>query len=641
MNTSDINITNLDSKFADMIRIKNKNNLDPKVQEYFNKFINLFNTQNDIDIKKNILEKLIKVFPKNYNLYFLMGYTFKDINQDLSLEYYKKCYNLNKKHVNNLHELGRILFSKGRYQDVINIVDDSYRDNSDILDNIHIKSLYAFSYIKDKKLEKAEKLMVDLINSFDENEIKSLIKNYDKNNDNSLVDLYFSSINNISYMYGDLGRYNKSIFYIGKIIDFFKLNKNVENEKKYIYSNLLVYYDYIYTNNTKNRLDIFSRFNELYEQDKLEVDKLDKVVNKNKTKLGYVSSDFIKHAVSNFIIPILKNHDKNKFDIILFDNSEHNIINVRSFINDSTIKIIKITHLDTDKAYDIIKSEKVDLLFDLNGHTDGNRLDIFAKKPSRKQISYIGYPNSTGIKSIDYRIVDNITDKNTDKSLYTEKLLFMPKCFLCYESYQQQQPVQIIDNGRDIILGSMNRENKNSIQLLKVWRDIFRKTKQLSLPVKIIIKVNANDDKSLNERKTFYKNMLEIKEDKEIILISSNMSTKQYFETFGKIDLLLDTFPYSGTTTSCNALYNSTPIVTLYKDNCHSHNVTSSILINSGLEELVAYTEDEYVDKVVEMCKDKFSIYNLKNSVHKKFQNLMDTKKFILDYENLINKIIL
>jgi protein O-GlcNAc transferase len=332
-----------------------------------------------------------------------------------------------------------------------------------------------------------------------------------------------------------------------------------------------------------------------------------------------------------------------KYDIYLFDNTEkesnHNLLKTELEKRKKYIKTYNISKLNTIQVCELIRNEEIDILFDLNGHTDGNRLDVFSKKPSPIQVSYIGYPNTTGLKTIDYRIVDKITDKITNQEHYSEKLVFLEKCFLLYNSYQQQFPVNIIDNGDEIILGSMNRENKNSKELLKVWKNILKKCKQENLnKIKILIKVNGSDQETLLERKKYYKNILEIS-DNNIIIVSSSMSTEEYFDTFGKIDVLLDTFPYSGTTTSCNSLYNSTPIVTLYKDNCHCQNVTSSLLIHSGLEELVTYSEQEYIDKVLDFCRNKSKIYEYKKNIHYLFNNYMNPKNFMKKYEKIIDEL--
>lgn len=105
------------------------------------------------------------------------------------------------------------------------------------------------------------------------------------------------------------------------------------------------------------------------------------------------------------------------------------------------------------------------------------------------------------------------------------------------------------------------------------------------------------------------------------------------------IDILLDTSPYSGTTTTCNALYNSIPVITLYNENIHCHNVSSSILINMGNPELVAYSEEEYIEKTIQLVNSPEKIENYKKSLNKNFNKLMEPKEFMKSYENTLEEL--
>jgi predicted O-linked N-acetylglucosamine transferase (SPINDLY family) len=174
----------------------------------------------------------------------------------------------------------------------------------------------------------------------------------------------------------------------------------------------------------------------------------------------------------------------------------------------------------------------------------------------------------------------------------------------------------------------LNKENKNGREVLECWREIMHKTSN----TKILIKLNSKDN--MNERKTFYKNKLDIDDDRMILL--EPCSDEKYIETFSMIDILLDTFPYSGTITTCNSLYNSVPIVTLYHKDYHAHNVSSSILMNSGFPELVCYDKESYVQKTIELSRNPIEVRRYKSEIHDKFCELMDPKKFMPEFENLL-----
>jgi hypothetical protein len=153
---------------------------------------------------------------------------------------------------------------------------------------------------------------------------------------------------------------------------------------------------------------------------------------------------------------------------------------------------------------------------------------------------------------------------------------------------------------------------------------------------KLLIKVNSKDN--IEERIKYYSQLLGIEKNRLILI--TKVSNEEYIDLFYNIDIMLDTFPYSGTTTTCNSLYNSIPVITLYNKDLHSHNVSSSLLINSGLNELVAYSMEEYIEKTVLLCNDKERINDYKKNIHGKFENLMNEKEFMKDYEKLLLELI-
>jgi len=129
--------------------------------------------------------------------------------------------------------------------------------------------------------------------------------------------------------------------------------------------------------------------------------------------------------VSNFILPILKNHNREQFDVYLFSNRN----DVWHKYRDINVTIYKICGLSMIEAADLIHSHEIDILFDLNGHTENSRLDLFSLNPAPIQISYLGFPNTTGLEAIKYRITDSIADNPESSQVYSETLIRMPRCF--------------------------------------------------------------------------------------------------------------------------------------------------------------------------------------------------------------------
>jgi predicted O-linked N-acetylglucosamine transferase (SPINDLY family) len=386
-----------------------------------------------------------------------------------------------------------------------------------------------------------------------------------------------------------------------------------------ILGNILIISDYIYFDSTQKH-DLLTHINTMYTETKYFGEHTRTV--STQLKIGYVSSDFSMHAVSNFILPILENHNKQRFQIFLYSTKQ----NVSSHFFQLGFPIKNIYGIPSINAAKMIYDDRIDILFDLNGHTDGSRMDVFALNPAPVQITYMGYPNTTGLKSMHYRLTDNISDHPDTTQLYSEKLVYLPSFFLLFKSILQTVPVVPRKTDNTIYLGSLNKENKSSPDVIRVWKEIMKNNEN----TKIIIKTNGFID-----RTEYYKKSLCVTEDR-LILLNNSLSNDEYVALFSKIDILLDTFPYSGTTTTCNALYNSVPVVTLYNKDYHSHNVSSSILIHCGFPELVAQTFQEYVDKTTALIKNTAQIDVYKATIHNAFNKYMNASEFMRSYEETL-----
>jgi predicted O-linked N-acetylglucosamine transferase (SPINDLY family) len=347
-----------------------------------------------------------------------------------------------------------------------------------------------------------------------------------------------------------------------------------------------------------------------------------------KIRIGYVSSDFIGHAVSNFILPILQNHNQDLFEVVLFPNN----IRISEELLELGIEYHNIFKLKDKEAADLIHSLEIDILIELNGYTGNNRVAVLSYCPAPVQISYLGYPNTLGTDFIQYRITDEIVDPVDTIQYYSETLIRLPKCFLLYQPWHQTEPTKPRKTKGTVILGSLNKENKTSPEVLNTWKQILQECPN----TKLLIKLDTTDDKA--ERVLFYKEKLGVSENQLILITKTDKET--YSKLFGMIDVLLDTFPYSGTTTTCNALYNSIPVVTLYQRNCHAHNVSTYVLKNCHLEELVAYSTEEYIEKVKSLVTDASRIDAYKNTIHRAFVHLMNPSEFMGVYENNLQSFI-
>jgi predicted O-linked N-acetylglucosamine transferase (SPINDLY family) len=608
------NLTIFNNSFNDILS-NPVNNID--YDNFYNNGIELLlkYTEN-IDIRENVLNKMIFVFPDKYELYYYMGYIYKDVDKSKALLWFKLCYEKNPTYIENFLDFSRILFDNQFFNYIVFLNKDNFLELSD--DN-RAQILCANLQLQSGKLLLAKKKFLDILKKNDTDHHK-------------LCTIYL----NLASIYNKFNDFHNCLSYLKKSYECAYTNNLSFSFKKAIITDIFLGIDYIYYQ--KSDFNIFHKsllsdghINEIYG----EFNSYD-FTNRsnNRLKIGYISSDFFLHAVSNFILPIIENHSYKKMDIYLFSNSKNRD---NSFLEKvPACHYINIFLKEAKDVADIIYNNDIDILIDLNGHTPYNSLEVLTFNPAPIQMTYIGFPNSTHIPSIKYRITDKIADNCDSLQKYSEKRIYLPKCFLLFDSVIQKEPVNYRECAPEdfIILGSLNRENKNSPECLNVWRKILKENKR----TKILIKINGND--TVEERTAYYLDKLELNDDASRLIIVDKLSDEDYIQLFYKIDILLDTFPYSGTTTSCNALYNSVPVISLYHKDYHAHNVTSSLLINSGLAELVAYNEEEYIQKVIQLSTSLEILNEYKRNIHTLFMKLMDKKEFMKSYEDLLINIL-
>jgi predicted O-linked N-acetylglucosamine transferase (SPINDLY family) len=303
--------------------------------------------------------------------------------------------------------------------------------------------------------------------------------------------------------------------------------------------------------------------------------------------------------------------------------------------------VVKNTSPEELKA--LIQAQNIDILFDLSAHTGDNRLDTFVLKPAPIQISYCGYPNSAGIRSMDYRLTDTYCDSEKEsQKYYQERLVFLKNSFLCYtpsmgiENIPDIAVVQPCKKNGYVTFGCFNRYNKINSKVVDVWEKILKQAPNARLVMKTKEFLTPKIKKQFLDQ---FKDQTVL--DRVTILPYSDTYI-DHLPDYNKMDISLDTFPYSGTTTSCESLMMGVPVLTLFDKirHYHSQNVTTSLLKNSGLEEYVTYSEDEYIERAVHFANNLDKLENLKQEVRQRFVNghVCNYKEFTENFEDtLIN----
>jgi predicted O-linked N-acetylglucosamine transferase (SPINDLY family) len=314
-------------------------------------------------------------------------------------------------------------------------------------------------------------------------------------------------------------------------------------------------------------------------------------------KVGYVSPDFRRHSVAHFIEPVLANHDKTRVEVHCYYNHTR--------YDDVTRRIaacadhwIPCKGLSDEQLAERVRADGIDILVDLAGHTIDNRLLAFARKPAPIQVTYLGYPATTGLAAIDYRLTTPEVDPAGQEAWHSEALYRLPRTLWCYRPPADRPDVMARATGPDsaaIIFGSLNAFAKISADTLDVWGDVLR-----AVPgARLIMTSVPEGSMRLALRERFAARGV----DPARLILHGRLPTEQYVEMLGQIDIALDPFPYNGTTTTCETLWMGVPVVTLIGESSVSRS-GYALLKSVGLAELAAGDVTEYAAIAARLAGD-------------------------------------
>ena len=329
-----------------------------------------------------------------------------------------------------------------------------------------------------------------------------------------------------------------------------------------------------------------------------------------------------------FSYALITNHDKNLFEVYCY--SAGNTFDAVTKNIKSAVNVWRdISNLSDEDAAKIIRADEIDILFDLSGHSNGNRLPILAYRPAAVQISGLGYMNSTGLNCVDYFLSD--VNCVGDTKFFTESLIAMDHSHFCYAPLKQFPAVNHREN-HFVTFGCFNNFSKVTDSILTAWGKILAAVPKS----KLILKHKIFDTA---EGKDFVLKRLEnlSLNTKQIELRGLS---KDYLNEYNEIDIALDTAPYNGGLTTCEALLMGVPVISLVGDR-HGSRIAYSILKNIGVEELATANLDEYVQRTVSLANDKDLLKVLHKNLCTMFRNspLTDSKNYVREVEEIFTQI--
>ena len=547
------------------------------------------------------------------------------------------------------------LFKEKKYDDLIIFIQNSFpKKSAQILNLLGVARLFnnrdknslilALSdfkqaYIKEKKTNFGLEALINFINTAaDLYALQSPLQDTEYDSSiflNQTNDLFEEAKINFGYneklvssiirVYKHQANLNKTLFYLEKQFEKSELNQSG-------------FASWIFFNNYKKNWtqSDFLKYSKLF-SDKIENFNSNNLVELNRKKnskirIGFLSSEILgKHSITYFLETIFKDYNKDKFEIYLYldnaiedENTNEFKILVKKFINVSSLEDIE--------AFNLIRSDNIDIMFDITGVTLSNRVSLFKNRMAPKQISWLGYCNTSGLENMDYLIADKNLIYDEEKNYYSEKIIYMPNIWNCHSGLNSirsfSDPPCLKE--KNITFGSFNNFNKINDQVISVWSQILLKVKNS----KLILKSSLKMDKS------FLKKEFEKYGVIDSIKFLEKRKLESHYNLYKNIDIALDTFPYNGVTTTFEALAMGVPVITMKGYNFNSR-CGESIIKNLGVEDLIANNEDDYILKAQKIANDKDKLLELRKNIFKISHEtpLFDTKQFSQDFFDILEKI--
>ena len=345
-------------------------------------------------------------------------------------------------------------------------------------------------------------------------------------------------------------------------------------------------------------------------------------------KVGYVSGDFRTHTVAGLIELLLTHHDRNKVHVTCYANvARQDDVTDRLRRQADTWR--PITALSDAQAVEAIRADEIEVLVDLSGHTAGNRLLAFARRAVAVQITLFGYPATTGLKTMDYRITDQYADPpgETEK-LYSEGLIRLPDLAWVYKPPANAPVPNKLpsESRRSFTFGCLNNPAKLSDLCVETWAKVLKGVPRSRL----VLQAGRSADASRRLAERFTEHGI----SSDRLELVYRLPANEYFEAYQPIDLCLDPFPFNGGVTTCDALWMGLPVLTVAGRDYRSRQGVA-ILSNLGLPEFVAESPEKLVELATIWADQRPGLSDLRGSLREMMEQspVTNAEQFVRSLE--------
>lgn len=346
-------------------------------------------------------------------------------------------------------------------------------------------------------------------------------------------------------------------------------------------------------------------------------------------RIGYVSGDFCSHPVGYFIRNVLPNHSRSSFEVYCYSNgsSEDDLTVSLRAATDHWREIGRLSDLQVS---DMIRSDCIDILVDLSGHTLGNRLLVFSARPAPVQVSWLGYFGTTGLPTMDYLIGDRFVTPESSAPEFVESIWRMPDSYLCFSVPSVDMAVRPPPSahGAPFTFGCFSNLAKVSSQTIMMWASVLNETPR----ARLLLKAKGLDNPEVRQRilnQFASRGVLPHR-----IVFEAASSRQDYLAAYHRIDAILDTTPFSGGTTTAEALWMGVPVITL-RGPTWAGRICESILSTVGLEQLVADSASQYAQIAIQLANDSGGLATLRSQLRPMMEAspFCDAKRFTSNLE--------
>lgn len=356
-------------------------------------------------------------------------------------------------------------------------------------------------------------------------------------------------------------------------------------------------------------------------------------------RIGYWGGDFKEHSVRYFFRPLLEGHDRSKVELFVYDDNfmdaeaDHHTQAIRKHSD----HFFTTSKLADDEVVILIRSHGLDVLVDLQGHTSANRLHLWQAHLAKVQMTGLAYPPTTGLPSMDYKFVDRHMVNDEGEHFYSEHQLVFPESFWCFDPksdvpYNTEPPYRRVGY---LVLGCWGNAAKISQSMMRAWAAILQQAPEVRLSV-----VSHTFGDALTER-AFSQQLLEAGVPMERTTCRGAYSLDELWLRYQEVDLMLDTFPFNGGTTSCWALFAGVPVLTLAGRSLQSR-MGQSMMNNLGFPEFVVHSFDTYVTRALDLIRNPHQLDAFRAVARQRFRStaLGDGQRFASQFEALCQQAV-